>query len=410
MARLVRWLLVAIAAALLAGGALSLVLRVELWDADKLLRAELYSQLYTLHGMIMLRLVFEPAALLILPLLVLTDLLRPRRVAMPLAWMACLAWLAGGAIVLAAPFNSGWAAYAPRGGLLLWTTVGFAIQAAGLALAATFFLLMLVRGATDRGSPAPFRWIALATVAVQLIQAVLYILVALEIRPLDALAAVRPLCLLAVGSSLAALVGRLCDVREGGAWIVVFAFCAFVSPLLPLGSWTLLPFVAGRILFAGALARWILASPARTSPALLVTGLAILPALVVGSLLSAFLGLLAPDIFLHDTTFAVAAFHLDAAVVVLGLPVAALAYADVLGLTVRARMARVASVVLAAGFTTFVITMATLGSSGMPRRYQQFLDVFEPRQRLASIAAAITVAGALALLASFRRNIPARGR
>lgn len=72
---------------------------------------------------------------------------------------------------------------------------------------------------------------------------------------------------------------------------------------------------------------------------------------------------------------------------------------------VRPRLARVAAVMFAGGTIATSAAFLLLGTRGLPRRYQQYADDFQPLQLVLGVAAAVTVAGAIAAVRSTRGSL-----
>lgn len=103
--------------------------------------------------------------------------------------------------------------------------------------------------------------------------------------------------------------------------------------------------------------------------------------------------------FLPDTVAMLAPFP-----AVGGAVLAALFVAGVRGRTLRPQLARVAAVMFAGGTIATSAGFLLLGTRGLPRRYQQYEDAFQPLQILVGVAAAVTLVGAIVAVRSTRAS------
>jgi cytochrome c oxidase subunit 1 len=129
----------------------------------------------------------------------------------------------------------------------------------------------------------------------------------------------------------------------------------------------------------------------------------------IGGLTGLFLAALSTDVHLHDTYFVVAHFHY----VMMGSNIIAFIggvhywWPKMFGRMYNETLAAVGCVLVFVGFNATFIPQFVLGSRGMPRRYYNYLDQFQPLHVASTIGAFILAAGlflALAtLLASLRK-------
>jgi hypothetical protein len=373
---LVRLYLIAVGLTLLVGGALSLVLRYELWDPGRTLAGETYGSLLTAHGLA-LGFVAWPGAILALANLVVVDVRRPPSApTLPLAYLGLAAWIAGAA------------------------TMGTGARAITGLYAAAFGLTSIHLVVTAARGPGALRGArllaALGAVAAVAGEAFVFAAGWLERngrapQQPPALAAALVVC--ASPWIIERASGRRRSVWPAATAVVLLLVPGFVDGGVPV-----LVGVAGLWLACGFLWLAALANRARGTAPLLHVSLGVVPALLAGGTLGAFLDVLAPDIHVHDTVVPVAATHLIAGATVVAL-VAARAGAG--------RLARVAAILLGPGIVGAEIALAYVGFRGMPRRYQAYLDLFALPQKLVGVAACVGFAGGVvAVVAMLRRGGP----
>ena len=107
----------------------------------------------------------------------------------------------------------------------------------------------------------------------------------------------------------------------------------------------------------------------------------------IGGLTGIFLGALSVDIHLHDTYFIVAHFHY---VMMGGTVMAFLAglhywWPKIWGRMYSEKWAKLAALLIFVGFNMTFFTQFILGSRGMPRRYYNYLDQFQPLHAFSSV-------------------------
>jgi cytochrome c oxidase subunit 1 len=115
----------------------------------------------------------------------------------------------------------------------------------------------------------------------------------------------------------------------------------------------------------------------------------------IGGLTGLFLGALAVDVHLHDTYFVVAHFHF---VMMGGTVMAFLAglhywWPKMFGRTYSEKWARVAAALIFVGFNVTFLSQFVLGSRGMPRRYYNYLDQFQPLHVFSTVGSWILALG-----------------
>jgi cytochrome c oxidase subunit 1 len=129
----------------------------------------------------------------------------------------------------------------------------------------------------------------------------------------------------------------------------------------------------------------------------------------IGGLTGLFLGALSVDVHLHDTYFVVAHFHF----VMMGGTVIAFIgglhywWPKIFGRMYSEKLARIACALIFIGFNMTFLTQFVLGSRGMPRRYYNYLDQFQPLHAFSTFGSWVLGAGlflvAAYLLASLRK-------
>jgi cytochrome c oxidase subunit I len=130
----------------------------------------------------------------------------------------------------------------------------------------------------------------------------------------------------------------------------------------------------------------------------------------IGGLTGIFLGALATDVHLTDTYFVVAHFHY---VMMGGTVIAFLAglhywWPKMTGKMYNEGLARIGAILVFIGFNVTFMSQFIMGSRGMPRRYYNYLDQFQPLHAFSTYGSWILGAGLFLtlfyLLASLRRK------
>lgn len=107
----------------------------------------------------------------------------------------------------------------------------------------------------------------------------------------------------------------------------------------------------------------------------------------IGGLTGIFLAALATDVHLHDTYFVVAHFHY----VMMGGTVMGFLgglhywWPKMFGRMYSEKWARIACAIVFIGFNMTFLTQFALGAKGMPRRYYNYLDQFQPLHAFSSV-------------------------
>ncbi len=130
----------------------------------------------------------------------------------------------------------------------------------------------------------------------------------------------------------------------------------------------------------------------------------------IGGLTGLFLGALSVDVNLHDTYFVVAHFHF---VMMGGTFIAYLAgvhywWPKIFGRMYSEKAARWSASLVFIGFNLTFLSQFLLGSRGMPRRYFNYMDQFQPLHVLSTVGSWILTLGLVIMLgyliASLRRK------
>jgi cytochrome c oxidase subunit 1 len=129
----------------------------------------------------------------------------------------------------------------------------------------------------------------------------------------------------------------------------------------------------------------------------------------IGGLTGIFLGTISVDVHLHDTYFVVAHFHY---VMMGGTVMAFIAglhywWPKMFGRMYSEKWARLAALLVFVGFNMTFLAQFVMGSRGMPRRYYNYLDQFQPLHVFSTVGSWILGLGLFIvlgyLLASLRK-------
>ena len=120
----------------------------------------------------------------------------------------------------------------------------------------------------------------------------------------------------------------------------------------------------------------------------------------IGGLTGLFLGALAVDVNLHDTYFVVAHFHF---VMMGGTFIAYLAglhywWPKMFGRMYSEKAARWSASLVFVGFNLTFLSQFLLGSRGMPRRYFNYMEQFQPLHVLSTVGSWVLTLGLLLML------------
>jgi cytochrome c oxidase subunit 1 len=133
----------------------------------------------------------------------------------------------------------------------------------------------------------------------------------------------------------------------------------------------------------------------------------------IGGLTGIYLGAMSVNVHLHDTYFIVAHFHY---VMMGGAVIAFLAgihywWPKMFGRMYNEKLGAIGCALVFIGFNVTFFTQFILGTRGMPRRYYNYLDQFQPLHAMSTVGSWILGAGlfltAAYLLATFRKPMDA---
>jgi len=120
----------------------------------------------------------------------------------------------------------------------------------------------------------------------------------------------------------------------------------------------------------------------------------------IGGLTGLFLGMLSVDLHLHDTYFVVAHFHY----VMMGGTVTAFIgglhhwWPKMTGRMYSEKLGRLSALLYFVGFNVTFFSQFIMGSRGMPRRYYNYLDQFQPLHAFSTVGSWILGLGFLIML------------
>jgi len=449
------------------GGLFAMLVRLELLTPKRtIMSAEMYNQAFTLHGAIMIFLFLIPAIPAALGNFVLPLMPGAKDVAFPRlnlasyyiyvigAVMACSTLLLGG-------IDTGWTFYTPYssttgGGVSMMTLAAFVLGFSSIFTGVNFIATIHKLRAPGMGwfDMPLFCWGMYATSLIQVLAT-----------------PVLGITLLLLVMERTFHVG-IFDPRLGGdpvlfqhffwfyshpaVYIMILPGMAVISEVIPTFSkktifgyraiafssiaiallgflvWAHHMFTAGMSLFAAAVFSFLTffigvpsaikvfnwtATMWRGSISLrtpMLYAISFLLLFTIGGLTGIFLGTLSVDVHLHDTYFVVAHFHY---VMMGGNVIAFLAglhywWPKMFGRMYNEKLGAIGAVLVFIGFNATFLAQFVMGSRGMPRRYYNYLDQFQPLHAFSTFGSWILGLGlfiaAFSLFASLRqpKNLP----
>ena len=455
-----------ILAAFFLGGVFAILVRLELLTPGRtIMSAETYNKMFTLHGAIMIFLFIIPSIPAALGNFVLPLMLGAKDVAFPRLNLASFYVYALGAVLaltamVTGGVDTGWTFYTPysssTGGAVSLMTLaafvlGFSSIFTGINFIATIHKLR-APGMTWFKMPL-FAWGMYATSIIQILAT-----------------PVLGITLLLLLMERVFSVG-IFDPRLGGdpvlfqhffwfyshpaVYIMILPGMAIISEVIPTFSrktifgykaiayssvaiamvsflvWGHHMFVSGQSQLASAIFSFLtfmvaipsaikvfnwLATMYKGSISLeapMLFAISFLLLFAIGGLTGIFLGALSVDVHLHDTYFVVAHFHY---VMMGGTVMAFLAglhywWPKMFGRMYSEKAARVSAALIFIGFNATFLSQFLLGSRGMPRRYYNYLDQFQPLHAFSTFGSWILGLGFFVmagyLLASLRKPMDA---
>jgi len=426
--------LIAIMASFLLGGVFAMLIRMELlhFGGKHLMGAQTYNQVFTLHGAIMIFLFIIPSIPAALGNFVLPQMLGAKDVAFPRLNLASFYIYVFGALfavysMSTGAVDTGWTFYTPYStttntsvismtlGVLI---LGFSSIFTGINFIVTVHKLRLP-GMTWYKMPL-FVWSLYATAIIQVlatpILGITLILLILE-RTLG-IGIFDP----AMGGDPVLYQHFFWFYSHPAVYIMILPAMGIISELIPVFSrrkifgykaiafsslaiafvsflvWGHHMFVSGQSQYAAMIFSFLtflvaipsgikvfnwLATLYKGSITLAVPmlySLSFLFLFTIGGLTGMFLGALATDVHLHDTYFVVAHFHY----VMMGGTVMAFLgglhywWPKMWGRMYSEFWARISAILVFLGFNITFFTQFILGAKGMPRRYYNYLDQYQP--------------------------------
>jgi cytochrome c oxidase subunit I len=444
------------------GGILALILRIELLTPKQtIMTAEAYNQVFTLHGAIMVFLFIIPSTPAALGNFVLPLMLGAKDVAFPrlnllslyVYWVGSL--MAIGSILLGG-IDTGWTFYTPYstttgGAVSLMTLSVFVLGFSSIFTGVNFIATIHKLRAPGQGwfQLPLFVWSMYATAVIQVMATpVLGITVLLLfMERVFHVGIFDP----ALGGDPVLFQHFFWFYSHPAVYIMIVPGFAIISEIIPVFSkktifgykavafssvaiavvgflvWGHHMFVSGQSELAGAIFSFLtflvaipsavkvfnwLATMYRGSISLrtpMLYALSFILLFSIGGLTGIYLGAMSVDVHLHDTYFIVAHFHY---VMMGGAVIAFLGglhywWPKMFGRMYNEKLGAIGCALVFVGFNVTFFTQFILGSRGMPRRYYNYLDQFQPLHAFSTFGSWILGAGLFLtagyLLATFRK-------
>ncbi len=444
----------------LAGGLLALLIRMELWTPAKtFIEADVYNQVFTLHGAIMIFLFLVPSVPAVLGNFIMPIQVGAKDVAFPrLNLLSFYLYLAGAFIALYSIFaggiDTGWTFYTPysstTGGAVTAMTFGVFIIGFSSILTGVNFITtihkMRAPGLTWDKLPL-FCWGLYATSIIQILAtpvlAITLLLVGMErilgIGIFDPALGGDPVLyqhffwfyshpavyiMIVPGFGIVSeIISTFSKKTIFGYWAIAISSLAiafigflvwghhmYVSGQAGLASmvFSFLTFLVGiptGIKMFNWLATMYKGSIKLDTPLLYILGFFFL--FTVGGLTGIALATLAIDVHLHDTYYVVAHFHF---VMVGGMVMAFLGglhywWPKISGKMYNQAMAKLACLLIFVGFNVTFLPQFVMGSQGMPRRYFNYIDQFQPFHQISTVGSFILGIGFMIVIYNFIKSI-----
>ncbi len=447
------------------GGLFALLVRLELLTPGRtIMNAETYNQVFTLHGAIMVFLFIIPSVPAALGNFLLPIMIGAKDVAFPrlnlfslyLFWTGALFTLSS---LVAGGIDTGWTFYVPysssSGTAVILVTFGVFVMGFSSILTGLNFIVTLhkLRAPGVGWFKMPlFLWAIYATSIVQILAtpvlAITLLLLIFEkafhIGIFDPVYGGDPVLFQhffwfyshpAVYIMILPGMGIISELLTVHARRKIFgyraiAYSSIAIALIGFLVWGHHMFVAGQSELAATIFsaltflvavpsgikmfNWILTlwkgSVAFTAP--MLWAMSFLFLFAIGGLTGLFLGMLSIDIHLHDTYFVVAHFHY----VMMGGTVMAFLgglhhwWPKITGRMYNEKLARVSVLLVFIGFNMTFFTQFILGSRGMPRRYYNYLDQFQPLHQFSTFGSWFLGAGFIIMLSYLLASLKSGAR
>jgi cytochrome c oxidase subunit 1 len=431
--------LIAMAAAFGLGGLLAVIIRLELLSPAKdLIDADVYNQVFTLHGAVMIFLFIIPSIPAALGNFVLPQMLGAKDVAFPRLNLASWYIYVIGSLfavysIWANAVDTGWTFYTPYSTTTSTSVISMTLGAFILGFSSIFtginFIVTIhkLRLPGQKWFELPlFVWGLYATAIIQVLATpVLGItLLLLVLEKVGGIGIFDP----AMGGDPVLFQHFFWFYSHPAVYIMILPGMGIISEVIAVFSrkrifgykaiafssiaiafigfliWGHHMFVSGQSTLAGAIFSFLtfvngipsgikifnwMATMYKgriylETPMLYVFSFLFL--FTIGGLTGIFLGAMATDVHLHDTYFVVAHFHY---VMVGGTVMAFLAglhywWPKLWGKMYNELWARISCVLVFIGFNVTFFTQFILGTKGMPRRYYTYLDQYQPLHAFSS--------------------------
>lgn len=436
--------LASIAVFFLVGGILALMIRTELWTpARNFMDADLYNQVFTLHGAIMIFFFLVPSVPTVLGNFILPLQLGAKDVAFPRLNLASFYIYVIGALftliaIVTGGVDTGWTFYTPysasTGGNVMMMTLGIFILGFSSILTGVNFIVSIhkLRSPGMTWSKLPLNlWALYATSIIQILAtpvlAITVLLLTMEralgIGIFDPALGGDPVLYQhffwfyshpAVYIMIVPGFGIISEVVSTFSKKIIFGYWAIALSSLAIAFigflvWGHHMFTAGQSSLANLvfsfltfmvgiptgikIFNWVATmykgSIDLKTPMIYV--MIFLFLFMIGGFTGIMLGALSVDIHLHDTYYVVAHFHY---VMVGGMVMAFLGgihywWPKMFGKMYSELWAKIAAAFIFIGFNMTFLPQFIMGSQGMPRRYFNYLEQFQPFHQTSTVGAYI---------------------